>query len=246
MDHVLTGDEHIMFDGMPTGYLLSDFWAWSSSDLLNNTLRGGFAEFLVCAACGLDQTLHKPRADWSAFDVFYPIDLRSGIRIEVKSSAYLQAWEQRRLSKIQFSIRPTRSWTPESGYENVVRHQSDVYVFALYTQTDRTKANPLNLDDWDFYVLSTLVLNARCRDQRTISLSALEELGPKKVNFDGIEQAIIDAYRFPEFTPPPRKMTNFWYHALCNLQKAVSRLLIPGHRSYFLWEPSGLRLPRAI
>ena len=29
-----TGDEHIMFDGMPIGHLLSDYWAWNSSDLL--------------------------------------------------------------------------------------------------------------------------------------------------------------------------------------------------------------------
>ena len=245
MDHVLTGDEHIMFDGMPTGYLLSDFWAWSSSDLLNNTLRGHFAEFIVSASLGLN--LKRPQADWAPYDVYYPMDKRSGIRIEVKSAAYLQAWEQQRPSRIQFSIRPTRAWSSEDGYGADVLRQSDVYVFCVYTGQDRRTANPLNLDDWDFYVLSTLVLNARCRDQRTISLSALEELGPKKVNFDGIEQAIIDAYRFPEFTPPPpRKMTNFWYHALCNLQKAVSRLLIPGHRSYFLWEPSGLRLPRAI
>ena len=34
MDHVLTGDEHIMFDGMPTGYLLSDFWAWTAASRL--------------------------------------------------------------------------------------------------------------------------------------------------------------------------------------------------------------------
>ena len=25
-----TGDEHIMFDGMPIGHLLSDYWAWNS------------------------------------------------------------------------------------------------------------------------------------------------------------------------------------------------------------------------
>ena len=96
MDHVLTGDEHIMFDGMPTGYLLSDFWAWSSSDLLNNTLRGHFAEFIVSASLGLN--LKRPQADWAPYDVYYPMDKRSGIRIEVKSAAYLQAWEQQRPS----------------------------------------------------------------------------------------------------------------------------------------------------
>lgn len=202
MDHVLTGDEHIMFDGMPTGYLLSDFWAWSSSDLLNNTLRGGFAEFIVCAACGLKNTLHKPREDWTAYDVYYPLDKRTGIRIEVKSAAYLQAWEQQRPSKIQFSIRPTKAWSPKEGYEDDIRRQSDVYVFCVYTETDRKKAEPLLLDKWDFYVLSTRLIEAKCGTQRSISLPTLLDLNPRKVDYDGIEEAIIEAYKLPVFAFP--------------------------------------------
>ena len=202
MDHVLTGDEHIVFDGMPTGYLLSDFWAWSSSDLLNNTLRGGFAEFLVCAACDLKLSLHKPREDWTAYDVYYPLDQKIGIRIEVKSAAYLQAWEQQRLSKIQFSIRPTKAWSPKDGYEGATRHQSDVYVFCIYAETDRNKADPLILDKWEFYILPTSVIENKCGNQRSISLPALLELGPQKVDYDGIEEAIIEAYKSPVFTFP--------------------------------------------
>ena len=194
-----------MFDGMPTGYLLSDFWAWSSSDLLNNTLRGGFAEFIVCTACGLKNALGKPRTDWTAYDVYYPLDKMTGIRIEVKSAAYLQAWEQQRLSKIQFSIRPTRAWSPEDGYEDAVRHQSDVYVFCLYTETDRKRADPLLLDKWDFYILPTRLIEAKCGTQRSISLPALLDLGPPKIDYDGIEEAIIEAYKFPIITPPPAK-----------------------------------------
>lgn len=203
MDHVLTGDEHIMFDGMPTGYLLSDFWAWSSSDLLNNTLRGAYAEFVVSAALGL--RLDTPQTDWTPYDVYYPLDKKTGIRIEVKSAAYLQAWEQQRLSRIQFTIRPTRAWTPESGYDETVQHQSDVYIFCVYTETDRKKADPLLLDKWDFYVLSTRLIETKCGAQRSISLPALLELCPRKVDYNGIEGAVIEAYKLPVFTPHPAK-----------------------------------------
>lgn len=210
MDHVLTGDEHIMYDGMPINYLLRDFWAWSSSDLLNNTLRGSFAEFLVCAACGLKATLLTPREDWSPYDVYYPLlPGKKGIRIEVKSAAYLQAWENDKLSRIQFSIRPTRAWSSSGGYEDAIRHQSDVYVFCVYANKDRASANPLVLDDWDFYVLSTLAISSRCGSQQSISLSALKDLGPRKVKFDGIEQAILECYKIPEFTPPPPQNDQF-------------------------------------
>ena len=47
---VLTGNEHLKFDGMPINRLLSDFWKWNSSDLLNNTMRGAFAEFIIATA----------------------------------------------------------------------------------------------------------------------------------------------------------------------------------------------------
>ena len=203
MDHVLTGDEHIMFDGMPTGYLLSDFWAWSSSDLLNNTLRGAYAEFVVSAAMGLP--VDAPRNDWTAYDVYYPLDKKTGIRIEVKSAAYLQAWDSGKLSRIQFSIRPTRAWSEVDGYAPDVLRQSDVYVFCVYTGKEREAADPLLLDDWDFYILPTSVLNAKCGAQQSISLSALEALGPRKVGYDGIEEAVIEAYKLPIFTPPPEK-----------------------------------------
>lgn len=55
---ILTGNEHFTYEGMPAGILLNDFWAWSSSDLLNNTLRGALAEFLVASAIGVDTSRH--------------------------------------------------------------------------------------------------------------------------------------------------------------------------------------------
>lgn len=199
-DHLLTGDEHIVFDEMPIGFLLRDFWAWSSSDLLNNTLRGGFAEFLVSAALGLK--LDTPRTDWTPFDVLYPLNCKSNIRVEVKSAAYLQAWEQQRLSRIQFSIRPTKAWYAESGYEDEVRHQSDVYVFCIYACKDRKHSDPLKLDDWEFYVLPTSVLNIRCAAQQSISLPVLLTLEPTKTTYEGIKDAVISAYKLPVFIHP--------------------------------------------
>jgi len=190
----LRGDEHIVFGGMPTGYLLQDFWAWHSSDLLNNTLRGSYCEFIVSAALGVD--LSGTNDDWEAYDVLFPYHWTDGlvgrdvIKIEVKSSAYLQAWEQSKLSTIQFSIRPTKAWTPQTGYSDETRRQSDVYVFCLYTETDRAKADPLSLDGWDFYVLPTSRLNAICGSQQTISLSGLIALDPIKTDFSGIMDAV--------------------------------------------------------
>lgn len=43
----LDGTEEFTVDGEGAGFTVNDFWSWAYSDLLNNTLRGVLAEFLV-------------------------------------------------------------------------------------------------------------------------------------------------------------------------------------------------------
>ena len=87
----LNGNEPFTLHGSDTSIMLQDFWRWAYSDLLNNTHRGVLAEFLVHSAL---ETKDVTRADWLPFDLTSP----SGLRIEVKSSAYLQAgWSYLRL-----------------------------------------------------------------------------------------------------------------------------------------------------
>ncbi len=182
---------------MPIGYLLSDYWAWNASDLLNNTLRGSFCEFIVSAALGID--LSEVNEDWGAYDVTFPYSWRCGdserseVHIEVKSSAYLQAWANAKPSHIQYSIRPTRAWTPDGGYADTVVRQSDVYVFCLYAVQDRNQADPLVLDGWEFYVMPTRRLDEICGPQKTISLPSLLTLKPFKTDYAGLKDAVIAA-----------------------------------------------------
>ena len=49
---------------LQVGHLLSDYWAWNSSDLLINTERGSFSEFIVSSALDLD--LSGTREDWKS------------------------------------------------------------------------------------------------------------------------------------------------------------------------------------
>lgn len=179
----LTGNEHFTYEGMPAGILLSDFWAWNSSDLLNNTLRGALAEFLVASAIGIDTS--EARQDWTPYDLLSP----SGRKIEVKCSAYLQSWNADRLSKIQFSIRPARSWDSENDFSYDVKRWSDLYVFCLYASKDRSET-PLQLEQWEFYLLPTSVLNIRCKDQKSISLSSLMSLSPTKATYEELREAV--------------------------------------------------------
>lgn len=93
------------------------------SDLRMNNVRGYLAEFLVARAVGAIGT----RVEWDFYDVLAP----DGTRIEVKSSAYLQAWSQRTLSAIRFTGLSGRTWDPEHGTADNATFNADVYVFAV-------------------------------------------------------------------------------------------------------------------
>ena len=63
---------------------VGDFWAWAYSDILTNTSRGTFAEFLVGKALGVVEKVRP--TGWEDFDLSY-----GGWKIEVKASAYVQS-----------------------------------------------------------------------------------------------------------------------------------------------------------
>lgn len=161
------GDETFVDGYRSLPFTMLDFWRWSSSSLLDNTMRGLLAEYLVAKAIGAQENV---RHEWSRWDLTTP----SGIKIEVKSAAYVQNWHQRQPSAIRFGIQPTRGWDAASGkYEHESKRQADYYIFCLFTAVEKNAANPLQLKQWVFYVLATETVNACCKDQQTLGLSRL-------------------------------------------------------------------------
>jgi hypothetical protein len=78
-----TGAERFHANGCPFAFDVLGFWRWSSSDLVSNALRGVLAEYLVACDIGVaDGT----RMEWDAYDLKTP----GGVKVEVKSAAYLQ------------------------------------------------------------------------------------------------------------------------------------------------------------
>jgi hypothetical protein len=168
-----TGSEPLTIAGQRAGPTLADFWAWSRSDLLDNYERGVLAEFIVATALGVPTS--GTRVNWATWDLTTP----AGIRVEVKSAAYLQSWAQKRPSRISFGMPETTPWDADTGeFTGAARRHAQVYVFALLAHTDKMTVDPLNLDQWKFYVLPTAVLNRQFGSKRSITLKALESLTP--------------------------------------------------------------------
>jgi hypothetical protein len=165
------------------GATVNDFWSWAFSDLNSNTLRGLFAEWLVASACGVT---NRARTEWDAVD----LTLEDKTKVEVKSSAYIQSWEQTTLSKPSFTIRRTRAWTAKDGFENESKRQAQVYVFCLLAEKSKEALDVLNTDQWEFYVLPTRVFERKVPKQKTIGLNSLLKLGPEKVEYSEIGDAV--------------------------------------------------------
>lgn len=120
-----------------------------------------------------------------------------GTRVEVKSAAFLQSWRQERLSTAIFSIAQSSSLDSGISDRDLIKRRADVYVFALLAHKDKTTLNPLDLSQWEFFVVPVGFLDQRKRSQLTITLPSLIKAGFPALRFEEIAGAIPAA-----LTPP--------------------------------------------
>jgi len=181
---IKTGEETLFFNGNNLPYSVFDFWKWSVSDLLSNATRGRLAEFIVATATHID--LNIPRDEWGAYDLLTP----DKIKLEIKSAAYIQSWYQKKPSTILFSIKPSRYWDSTTNKQSeIAKRHADVYVMCLLKHIDQDSINPLDMNQWAFYVISTRELDNYKRSQSSITLKSLEKL-TKAVNYDTLYDEI--------------------------------------------------------
>ena len=182
------GNENLIYNNNKLEWKLIDFWKWSVSDLLSNATRGTFAEFIVATTMEID--LSNIKEEWNAYD----LETKDGIKIEIKTSAYLQTWYQKDYSKIVFSIKSSYSWNAKTNKLLEVKSRpSDVYVFCLLKHKDKRTVNPLNLDQWTFYVVSTNKINKYHGNKKTINLKSLEQM-TKGVDYSKIKEMVQKEY----------------------------------------------------
>lgn len=179
-----TGDEPFIFADLPKNFTLSDFWRWRSSSLMNNITRASLAEFIVANA--LDICQNCPPPEWESYDLLF-----SGKRIEIKTSAYIQAWDQRVNTNPRFSIRPAKVWDSQAGYADKASRNSEMYIFCLLTALDREMADPLVLDRWEFYPVLTSEISAMLGRQKSVGMSTICRLCPEPYDYASLRDAVV-------------------------------------------------------
>lgn len=175
------------------------FYAWAYGDLLANTTRGVVAEYIVVTALGLSDT---KRIAWNRYDLEIDGEKVDGdqtndakirkIGVEVKSAAYVQTWKQKTgPSVISFDIAPSAGWESETDTHAAGQVRSAaVYVFCLLVGNGHDRPDPLDVEQWEFYVLPTSVLDRERPEQKRIRLEPLKALKPIACTYSGLADAI--------------------------------------------------------
>lgn len=151
------------------------------SDLKTNNVRGYLAEFMVARAVGAV----APRVEWDSWDVTSP----DGVTIEVKTSGYIQAWAQKKLSVPTFRVAPAYGWDSSTGtWSDQQSFNAHVYVFCLHTATSHDAYHPLDTSQWKFYVASRTAVEQRTA--RQMGLATLAKVAGNPVTYCELAVAI--------------------------------------------------------
>ena len=166
---------------------VADFWRWAFSDLRENTTRGILGEFLVARAVGDQRPI---RNGWDNFDVVGP----DGTTIEVKCSAFLQSWSQRKHSSLSFGRLRGREFDAERNeYSVEARVRAEVFVFAVQTQLEPEAYDMLDLCHWEFWVVDGQTV--RTRAGKTVGIGWVRQHAVGPVPYEDLAAAVDAARR---------------------------------------------------
>lgn len=168
----MNGNEKFILNNTELDFGILDFWKSKYSNIYN--MQEVIAEFLVEKALGIDKAQNTDY--WTLYDILY-----RNYRIEIKQTSYYHPWnENAKISNVRrFGITMANSNYESVDGENKYERQNDIYVFCLNTGETRADSNPIDLNNWEFYVVPTSVINENCGSNKTIVLKKVREIGEK-------------------------------------------------------------------
>lgn len=178
----MTGEEKFILNNKQLNFGILDFWKYKYSNVYN--MQEVIAEFMIERALEVEKSYNTD--SWTLFDILY-----RNKRIEIKQTSYFHPWnENGKISKQRiFGITMANSNYENPNIENKFERQNDVYVFCLNTGKTKETAYPLDISNWEFYVVPTKIINNLCGTNKTISLGKVRDIA-KKVEYQNIKKYI--------------------------------------------------------
>ncbi|PCH92229.1 hypothetical protein COB80_00330 [Candidatus Kaiserbacteria bacterium] len=184
----LTGNEEFLNTGN-NKISVRDFWQYAYSNLNSNVTRGALAEFLLEASLK-DLNEIKIRNPWGDYDVEH-LDKT----IEVKCCAYIQDWDQDKLTKIQWTgLKATELFWNNAVATRTTEKKKDYkaqyYILALLDHQETETLNILDLNQWKFFVLTKNELKSISNDGISVSLVKIQKSGIRPVLFSELKDKL--------------------------------------------------------
>ncbi len=183
MGKQLNGQEVFSFEGANLGFTMLDYWRFHYSNIFD--LQDTIAEFIVAKALGI----HESQNDqyWTLWDLTYREK-----RVEIKETSYYHSFNtDGKISKQRvFDIHKSNGVYDKTSGNNDRIRQNDLYIFCLNTGITEEESYPLNLNNWEFYVVPTRVINEQCGDNKTISLGRIKSLGFVAVRYGDLKKEV--------------------------------------------------------
>ena len=181
--HLLNGTENFTDKGTPIGLSIKDFWQFQYSNLWD--MQEYIAEFLVAKALGFNTPQNCN--GWTLWDISY-----KNKRIEIKTTAYYHSWRNDGKVSLQRVFGITKAYSKYKDPTSEYKRQNDIYIFCLNLGNTKEESNPLHLENWQFYIVPTKIINERCKDNKTVSLSHIQKITKSTVgiSYTNLKQEI--------------------------------------------------------
>ena len=175
-------EKKFIYNDQKMNFGIIDFWLYKYSNIWN--LQEYIAEFIVEKALEINKSHNTD--SWTLYDILY-----RNTRIEVKETSYYHPWnENGKISNQRnFGITMANSSYENSNDSNKFERQNDIYVFCLNVGNTKEESNPMNLNNWEFYIVPTKTINSLCGENKTISLGKVKK-SAKKVEYFEIKNYI--------------------------------------------------------
>jgi len=163
---------------------VNEFWQWTYSDIMINKNREDFGLFLIAHALELTK---MPRINWSEIDLRYQRK-----KITVKTAGYIQSWKQKKSKRVLFDISRKKGIDAKKKDSLTFKNrEADLYIFNFHKEKIVKKADVLNLEQWEFYIVLTSVLDEHFPNKNKIGLRSLNKIA-SKINYIRIKPIMDD------------------------------------------------------
>jgi len=168
-----------VFEGIE-GVTLADFWTWAFSDLAGDRTLDTLSEFVVGLAL---ENLERARSSCA------PPITYLGKRIEIRAARWNGSLDEWSLNNIRFDISPEFAREKKGRDMGSWRRQAECYVFCLFAHIGSNQGGPLNVENWEFYVVERESLDEHLGPKRRVKLLEICRMS-MPLNHERLREAI--------------------------------------------------------